>query len=149
MYGLVPFLPTVTAASAILPARIVAFSGTTTNVCAHASSSASRILGVSPPATKFSTRSREDASGYAFETGDPVAYYGVPYTKAKVELGGTITNLLTPLTATTAGKAVALTVATGTVNTYQWQLGYALNAGVSGDLIDVWLDIRPFAAFAS
>ena len=144
LHALASFLPTLEAASAIYPARIVAFSGTTTNVCAAASGATSRIVGVTPPATKFPTGSREDASGYAFEAGDPVSYYGLPFTICKVELGGTITNLLTQLTATTAGKAVELTVGTGTAGVINWQLGYALQAGVSGDLIDVWLDIRPF-----
>ncbi len=147
--ALAPFLPPLQAASAILPARIVAFSGTTTNVCAAASGATSRIVGVTPPATKYPTRSREDASGYAFETGDVVSYYGLPFTVCKVELGGTVTNLFTQLTATTAGKAVALTVGTGTAGVINWQLGYALNAGVTGDLIDVWLDIRPFVLYAS
>lgn len=148
-YAFAPFLPPVTASANMLPARIIAFSGTTALTAAHASAATSRILGVTPPATKFPTDSREDANGYAFETGDPVSYYGLPFTKCKVQLGGSITDYLTPLTATTAGKAVALTVGTGTAGTYNWQLGYALGVGSADELIDVWLDIRPFVLYAS
>lgn len=144
-----PTTPQVTASAAILPARIIAFSGTTSPTAAHATSSASRILGVTPPATKWATRSKEDTAGNAYETGDVVGYCGLPFTVCKVQLGGTVTNLLQPLTATAAGKAVVLTIVSGAINTLQWQVGYNLEGGVTDELIDILLDVRPHAAFVS
>ncbi len=143
-----PGLPGFTASAAILPGRIVAFSGTTAPTVAHAVNSGSRILGVTPNATKYPTDSRED-NGNAFNVGDMVSILGVRGTIAKVELGAAVTALLTPLTATANGRAAPLTIAVGTVNTYQWQLGYALQVGAIGELIDVLIDIIPHAAFAS
>jgi len=144
-----PFLPAMYAGENLYPARIIAFSGTTANTCAHATGITSRILGITPPATKFATGSTEDASGYAFQTGDPVGYYGLPFTRCKVQLGGSVPNLLTPLTATAAGKAVAFVPTTGTAGTLNWQVGYNLESGSSDELVDVWLDIRYTVAFAS
>lgn len=143
-----PGLPGFTASAAILPARILAFSGTTAPTVAHATSAASRIVGVSPPATKYPTDSRED-NGNAFNSGDQVSPLSVNGTIVKVQLGATVSTLLTPLTAGAAGVAVPLTIAVGTVNNYQWQVGYALQTGASGELIDVLLDVRPHAQFAS
>ncbi len=135
--------PLFTADGNIRPNRFLCGSGSgTTKFCKviEAADSTAPLVGVSgdgvrgPQPAGAATGSTNDTT-YLAIAGDPV-----PASTAGMEgnllLAGTVSDWRIPLTATTGGAGIAVTPTSGTLAYYG---AIALEPGVSGDVIKVWV----------
>jgi hypothetical protein len=129
--------PRYLAGGGIAPSRFVKIdttSGANFTVI-EASAATDKIVGVSQEGTRLAQIEGLTTDEDAARSGENLRVYG-PGEECLIKAGGTITQG-DWLTATTDGKAVAIT-ASGTVV----HAGFALESGVSGDLIRMF--VHPF-----
>jgi hypothetical protein len=126
--------PNLTAGGNILPNRFLSpnTGSGQARIAIQSSGSTALIFGVSEAYTRgYATL--DDT--YVAISGEPIPYRG-PLQVAGLMLGGTVTDSSVPLTSDSLGRGVTSVPTAGTITYYG---AIALDAGVSGDIIDVYV----------
>ena len=124
--------PRLVAGGTIYPARFIELDITADNTAIAATAGASRLIGVTTEATREAPIPEATSPTPAANAGEPVEFYRLGENGAKIELGGTVTrgDWVQPKS-DGSGKGVKAASGMGA--------GWALQSGVSGEKVDLFL----------